>query len=88
MRRSATVLAANLRARLAAHIEPVVYAHCIIALAPALMAYKTIAPAAKNGIMGSAAVDFVSGFGLSIKAAADLQNLPGNFLGSNEGILV
>ena len=60
-----------------------------MAFAPALIAYRTIAPAAIIGIIGSAAIERFRRFlQCRERRRAVLPNLPGNFLGSKEGILL
>ena len=61
------------------------YSHFIIALAPALMAYRTITPAAKNGIMGSAADEISDA--ATLPRSPDSPILPGYFFGQKPGIL-
>lgn len=52
----------------------------IIAFAPALMAYMTMTPAAKKGIIGSAVIARQSGRLLDLHFG-NIHILPGNFLG-------
>ena len=60
--------------------------HFIMALAPALMAYRTMTPAAKNGIIGSAVRNVSCAGGLLNKSIAPI--LPGYFFGQKPGILI
>jgi hypothetical protein len=69
---------------------------CSIALAPALIPYRTIAPATKKGVIGLAIVHLVSQMFrghdflttlVNNKMGRDVPIMPGNFLGMKPGIL-
>jgi hypothetical protein len=52
-----------------------------MAFAPALIAYRTMAPAAKNGIIGSAAIERIRRFQYGEQRSSSLTELAGKLFG-------
>jgi hypothetical protein len=57
------------------------YSHRIMAFAPALIAYRTMAPAAMNGIIGSAVIVRIRTFESGNRCSGRLTKLAGELLG-------